>query len=329
MTNTLIMVALLALAGLFIFLAVRALRARRAWIKWPAFVLSGLLGLLFLAVTAVAGYGFYRLNNPPYQYPPVEASLPVTGGSLTHEQLLARGEKLAYLCGDCHSSSGSAVLDGSGEDFLADPAAPPVGSMWAPNITPGGVIKDYTDAQLARAIREGVDKDGKSMVIMPSYAFRNMSDEDVAAVIAYLRSQPAVERELPERQMNVLAAVLFGAGMFPMSPQAPVTEAITAPAPGTVEHGKYTIDIMGCADCHGAKMDGVGMFGPGVNLTQIVPDWTEEEFITFFRTSTDPKTGRAVTEMPVGSYDKALSDQELSDMWKFLHGMPRVESPSQ
>lgn len=319
MSIALPLIVVLLLAGVFLFLAVRAARAR-TWLKWPGMILSGLLGLVLLAVGVVSLIGWNKLVNAPHEYS--VADVQVAG---TAEQV-ARGERIAAICADCHSSTGTTLLDGSAEDFLSDPSAPPLGSMWGPNLTPAGSIKDWSDGEVIRAIREGIDNEGKPLLIMPSMAFHNMSDEDVQAVVAYLRSQPAVEREVPERKMGFLATLLLGAGMFPSSAQEPITAPVVAPAKGTADYGKYLVAMSGCADCHGPELDGNGIFGPGVNITTIVPNWAEDDLFTFFRQQVDPETGRAISpdDMPVHSYNIMFSDEDLSDLYKYLHGLQPV-----
>ena len=77
--------------------------------------------------------------------------------------------------------------------------------------------------------REGVDRDGHPLLIMPSDAFHRLSDEDVQTVVAYLRSQPAVNRATPSRDVNLLGLVLVGAGLFPTSEQPHIAGPQTAP----------------------------------------------------------------------------------------------------
>lgn len=326
MANVISVIVLAALALLFIWLATRALRARRGFVKWPGLVLSGLLALVFLAVTVVSVLGFYRLNNSPYKYQVSNVQV-----SMAPEKV-ARGERLAHICIDCHSSTGSLPLDGSKEDFLKSPGAPPVGSMWASNLTPGGPLKDWTDGEIIRALREGIDKNGRPLVIMPSMAFHSFSDDDAAALVAYLRSQPAVERDLPERDLNVLGAVFFGAGMFPTSAQTPITQPVVAPPPGTPEYGQYLVKSTGCQDCHGPNLDGV-VSGPGPsgapNLTVAVPNYSDADFNNLFRNGV-AFGGRKIDplNMPWMIYGQAFSDEEIHDIYTFLRSLPRVESPA-
>jgi cytochrome c553 len=173
---------LIALVVLFAWLTQRAWGSKHKILKWPALILMGLLTLVFALVTMVGAMGTFKLYAPASN--PV-ANIKVAG---TPEQI-ARGAKFAGLCAGCHSTAAKPPLDGSKDDFLSGPDAPPVGSLYAPNLTPAGEIKDWSDGEIIRAIREGVHKSGRPLVIMPSEEFRNLSDADVQSIVAYLRSQ--------------------------------------------------------------------------------------------------------------------------------------------
>src|SRR5258706_439179 len=96
---------------------------------------------------------------------------------------------------------------------------PPFGTLWAPNLTQAGEISEWSDGEVIRAIREGVHKSGRALVVMPSEVFHNLSDADVEAIVAYLRSEPAVAPRNPATRLNILAAALIGAGVFTTSAQ--------------------------------------------------------------------------------------------------------------
>lgn len=311
------------LAALFAWLATRAWRARSALVRWPGLALSGLLALALAVVAVVGLIGIYRLNVAPYRYTVSDVQVAMT------PENIARGEKLAHICIDCHSSTGDLPLDGSAFDFLADPSAPPVGSLWGPNLTSGGRLKDWSDGEILRALREGVGKDGRPLVIMTSQAFKYMSDEDAQALVAYLRSQPAVERDLPRRDLNLLGAIFFGAGLFPTSAQEPITAPVVAPAPGSEAYGEYLVYATGCRDCHGENLDGVVQNGPpglsAPNLLTSMPAWEEAKFLALFRSGKLPN-GRGVDPMvmPWKSYGETFTDQDLKDIYNYLHGLPAL-----
>jgi mono/diheme cytochrome c family protein len=317
--NIISMLVLIALVVLFAWLVKRAWGSKHWFVKWPGVVLSGLLTLILAAATGVAGIGFYKLNAP--QSNPVP-NIKVAG---TPEQI-ARGQKLAAICVGCHASAGKPPLDGSPGNFVE--GGPPVGTLYAPNLTPGGETQGWSDGELIRAIREGVHQDGHPLIIMPTDAFNNLSDADVQALVAYLRSQPAVKRDLPARDLNLLAALFVGAGLFPTSVKPPITQPVAAPPAGaTADYGKYLVAIGGCRDCHGADLAGgqaAGGLGPpvGPNLTLVVPKWSEADFIQTIRTGVAPGGHALSDDMPWKDVSNFSTDDDLGAIYAYLHNLP-------
>jgi mono/diheme cytochrome c family protein len=321
MLNIIVLSALLLLMAGFFILAFRLKRSQRAWIKWPGMLLPGLLGLMLLATSVVAAMGFYKLNVPPYQF--TVADLQVAA---TSEQM-KRGEQLAYLCIDCHSSTGELPLDGSKDNLVTKEV--PIGILYATNLTSGGPLADWTDGEIIRAIREGVDKKGRPLIGMTSEPFSHLSDADVQALVAYLRSQPAVKRDLPEKDLNLLAAIMFGANLAPTAAQPPITVEIIAPPANTLEYGQYLVYTSGCRDCHGLELTGPPnpFVPPGPNLIMAMPNWSEEQFMTFLRSGVN-NYGRQVDakQMPWNAYSRAFSDADKRDMYSYLSELPVVVS---
>jgi cytochrome c553 len=325
MVGILILVALIAVFG---FLTVRAWKARRRWLKWIGGLLAGLLALISTALLVLALVGFGKLNarfNNPVENIQV-ARTPAQ---------IARGEKLANACASCHSPGNQPPL--SGTNFVEKFAFPPMGTLYAPNLTPSGDISDWTDGELIRAIREGVHKNGRALLVMPSDQYRHLSDEDVQALVAFLRSQPATGGPTPNNSFNVLGAIFTNLADF-RTAQQPVGH-VTAPPPGTPEYGRYLVDVIGCRSCHGAELQGrveTGQPGPpaGPNLTQIIPQWTEEEFMTFFNTGMLPGGAKVpVITLPSGYTEPRMNwpmvravttDDDLKAMYVYLHSLPVV-----
>jgi mono/diheme cytochrome c family protein len=314
--NILSLLVLILFVLLFAWLATRAWRARRVWIKWPGVILTGLLTLVFAAVTVVAVLGFVKLEarhaNPV-------ADLKVAG---TAEQI-ARGGQLAWGCADCHSPTLDLPLGGSTENFIA--GGPPMGVLYATNLTPGGPLKGWTDGEIVRAIREGLANDGRSLLGMPSQAYRHLSDADVQALVAFLRSQPAVDNPQPARNLNIVAALFLGAGLFPTSAQAPVGAVTAPPAGPTAEYGAYLVAAGGCADCHGIKLDGVppnSFVPPAPPLKPFAAGMSEAQFMDVFR------EGRRIDGNPVGegmpwkNIGKTMSDDDLRAVQAYLQTLP-------
>lgn len=329
-------VGILFLVGLSVllgFLTRRAWRIKSRLLRWGGVVGAGLLTLIPVVLLGLALRGFYWLNE---RHANPVADRRVAG---TPAQI-ARGEQLAHACVSCHAPGDQLPL--SGVNFAAKFDLPPLGTLYAPNLTPGGNIDDWTDGEVVRAIREGVHKTGRSLLIMPASSYRNMSDDDVQAIVAYLRSQPATGGPTPTNQFNLIGALFLNLSDF-RTAQAPVGR-VTAPPPGTPEYGQYLVDILECRSCHGDRLQGKADNGlpgptPGPNLTQIVPQWTEEQFLHFFNTGELPgggtvpiltlPSGFSEPRMPWPSVRAATTDDELKAMYAYLHSLPPAAGPVQ
>lgn len=305
---------LVVLILLFGWLTTRSWRIKNGALRWVTTILSGLLTLIFGAATVMALVGYTRLNAQ-HTNPVHEVSVAMT------PENIARGEKFARACAGCHSSTGDLPL--SGQNFLE---GAPFGTFYAPNLTPIH-LQDWSDGEIIRAIREGVRKDGRSLLIMPSSAFHNLSDEDVQAVVAYLRSQPAIEPASPQNNLNVIGAILFGMNP-PSSVQAPITAPVAAPQAGvTPEYGGYLVSSIGCRDCHGSNMAG-GTVDPsgngppaGPNLTRAIGEFDEAQFITLLRSGALPNGDQVSEEMPYKDYEK-FSDDDFRAIYAYLKSLP-------
>ena len=170
-------------------------------------------------------------------------------------QRLARGKYLVdgvNGCFGCHTDA----------DW-SQPGAPPVagregsGHVWsdqdmpwlvAPNITPDKETGagTWSDDTLARAIREGIGHDGRTLFpIMPYPDYRSMSDEDLASVIVYIRSVPPVRNQLPTTKMP------FPLNFLMHNMPQPVTSAVAPPDQSKPEtRGEYLVKMAACAECH-------------------------------------------------------------------------------
>jgi mono/diheme cytochrome c family protein len=310
------------LAAVFGWLATRARTANHPVLKWGGLLVSGLLTFIFGAAVLVAGIGFYRLNFSPGRPPVADVTVART------TERVARGERFAVLCPLCHSPNGKAPL--VGQNFGKD--GPPVGTIYAANLTPAGEINGWSDGEVIRAIREGVHKSGRPLVIMPSEVFHNLSDTDVQAIVAYLRSQPAVQPSTPPTKLNVVAALFIGSGVFQTSAQVPITQPIVAPTEGaSADYDKYLVSILGCRLCHGENLAGrkPGGDGPpaGPNLTLIVPRWTEEAFIRTLRTGVDPYRHTLAAGMPWQAVSAFAGDDDLRAIHAYLHALTPLAGP--
>lgn len=159
-----------------------------------------------------------------------------------------KGERLAaiYGCKNCHGAN----LEGT--DLFDKPG---MLHITAPNLT--AVMKDYTDAEFERLIRHGIKDDGTSAWIMPSAMFNHLSDEDLGAITAYVRSFPEAPGIDRHSSIRTLGRVAIVAGKF--QPQAARIESLPdVPAPSAADplsRGRYLV-MTSCTECHGARLEG-------------------------------------------------------------------------
>ncbi len=318
LVNILMWLVVVAVAVGLGVLAVRAWRSKRIVVKVAGGLVSSLLTLV------VALVGVFMLIGLVKFIAPRSAPVPTLSVAGSPEQI-ARGQHIANsFCASCHSATNELPLTGGvdlGKDFPM-----PLGTFVTANLTPGGPLKDWSDGEIFRAIRNGVDKNGQTLFAMSGARGRHLSDEDIHAVIAYLRSQPAVanETQTPLDQPNALALILIGAGMIPEG-EPPITTAINMPAKGpTVEFGQYILSYQDCVLCHGANLTGgdPSQLAPvGPNLS-VVKGWTKEQFIATLRTGVDPD-GHKLNDklMPWPNFGR-MDDEELAAVYAYIASRP-------
>jgi mono/diheme cytochrome c family protein len=318
--NILILIVLIVLTIGAGWLTWRAVRAKRLWVKIAGGLGAGLLTLVLAAVTIAGGRGLAMFYLPGAAPAP---NLKVAG---TPEQI-ARGEYLVNIgCIGCHGAvdaggnpSGQYPLSG-GWNIAAAEGFGFIGDVVIENLTPGGKLATYSDGELFRAIRHGINKDGHLLVFMPLLPFGHMSDADIEAVIAYLRSQPAIASDAPRGDnVNYVGLLLFGGGMFPAPEAQPAS--ITAPAAGvTAEYGKYVATFGECRGCHGPDATGTeaSSLGPAVpNPRPLVGTITAEQFIEMMRTGVRPGGDPFPETMPWQNASK-MNDDDLAALYAYL-----------
>ena len=290
-------------------------------LKRIGIILGGLIGLLVILATVLHFVGNSRLNNAPNEIVGKPVTIP------TDAEAIAWGEHLATIssCNECHAP------DLSGTRFEE---GPPIGYLPAPNLTPSGIGGDYSDADWEMAIRHGVGLDGRTLTVMPSYHYDSYSDEDLGALIAYLKSVPAVEDNLGERAIAFPGTIFFGVFNYAQWGVAAVDHANisgTAPAQGaTAEYGEYLLNITSCGSCHAENLAGnpdpnAGPTGPNITMGGALQGWSEADFFTLMRSGTRPTGSQASDEMPWQAYSH-MSDEELTALWLYLQSVDALAS---
>ena len=309
--NVWICIIVLAIIGGLTFLVLRLWRSTKLALVRVGIGFIGLVDVSMLLLLGLFLNGLYLLNTPVNT-----AETPITHIRSDSVQI-ARGEKLANLCAGCHSSTGKMPLDGGSTNYLGGGM---MGSIYAPNLTSAGSTKDWSDIQWIRAIREGVDDQGLPLLIMPSDAYRYLSDADVQGIVSYLRAQAPVHHTIPDRELSPLTILLIGAEQFPTSAQAPGSGGATAPSQGpTREYGKYLVTIMACANCHGSNLDGhtSGYAPSGPSLLKLVRTMDQAAFVKIFRARGVNPNG----EMPFFNISAAASNDDLIAIYNYVHSL--------
>jgi cytochrome c553 len=296
--------------------------------KWITRIALGLVSVIVLFIAVVFGVSEARVRK-------TYAVAAATGLNVTQDPAqIARGQHLVTAvakCVDCHTE------DLGGKVFI-EPG--PMATVIASNLTTGrgGVLAGYTDAQLETAIRHGVRKNGRGLFIMPADEYQNLSDADVSAIIAYLRSLRPVDREFEHTtKLGPIGRGLVTFGM-PLIPAARIdhqrASPRTAPPVGaTLEYGEYLVSVGGCRGCHSATLAGQASFEPGAppsaNITPAGPmgQWTEAQFISAMRTGRRPDGTQIKDFMPWRSMSRH-TDDELRAIYMYLRTVPPVQSPA-
>ena len=291
--------------------------------KWIGIVLGSLVGLIVVAGVVLNLMGNARLNKK-YDFPASNIAIPADAASIEYGK-----HRAETLCEGCHGPD----LSGIEKWFNAGP----LGTVDSANLTSGngGAGQEYkTDQDYVNAIRHGIDPEGLP-IFMPAVASTShLSDEDLGAIIAYVKSVPPVDHKTNGHQFTPLARILLAAGKLGKLPVEAVSHDIhvTAPARGvSVEYGGYLVETNDCRVCHGPQLNG-GPY-PDPTITLISPNltpggevgfWTEEQFINTLRTGTAPSGHQLGEHMPWKTY-KLMTDDELKAIFMYLHSIPKLE----
>lgn len=295
------------------------------WLKWILIIVGSLIGLVVIAMAVVFASGRSRFNET---YDVDVATLQIPRDEVT----LARGEHVVNAIAHCAYCHGEGL---QGEYVENDPAT--IGVVVAPNLTEGegGVGATYSVEDWVRAVRHGVNPEGRSLFVMPSFMFNRMSEEDLAATIAYLQTIPPMDNVLPETELGPMAYALLTAGPLlegmaatRIDHDAPFS---SAPTEGeSAAYGAYLAEIAQCSGCHGDEFAGGRAcqdcpYGPNLTQGGELQGWTGDDFITALRTGTHPN-GRQLSDFMPWRYFRNMTDLELNALWAYLNDQPARSS---
>ncbi len=304
------------------------MRRLKKILKWTGLILVVII--LGLTITVMARQNI-KYERP---YPAITAS--------TDSTIILRGKHLIFgaaHCADCHSKSNTDSLLKLGQEVpltgghLFDL---PVGKIYSKNITPDKEtgIGNYTDAEIARALRYGVHPNGT--VVFDFMPFHNMTDEDMTAVISYLRAQKPVYNKVPDHDLNVLGNAVKAFMVKPVGPNGEVARQITRDT--SVAYGEYLANsVANCGGCHtqrtlsgaftgepyagGNDIDGFLTPNITTDSSGSIFGWSQQNFVDRFR------IGRTVPKspMPWNSF-KRMSDDELKAIYTYLKTVKPVRT---
>ncbi|WP_114784102.1 c-type cytochrome [Botryobacter ruber] len=300
--------------------------------------------LVGIAVAAAAGAMYVR-----FALPNVDPAPALTVDKT--DALVERGRYLANhvtVCIDCHSErdwsrfSGPIKphTEGKGGDIFDQNMGFP-GTFYARNITsdPETGIGSWTDGEIYRTITTGVNKDGEPLFpVMPYQSYSQMHEEDLRAVIAYIRTLAPIKHEVPKSEPDF--PMNFILRTIPTNRKPVEKTALDSP----VAKGKYLVTIGACADCHTPRDKGEpieGMYlagGMEFNLpagvlrsANLTPDkttgignWSENDFVQRFKAYASPEaTAHQLspsdfnTIMPWQMYG-GMDESDLSAIYSYL-----------
>lgn len=285
----------------------------KTWVK----VTLGVLAVPLLAGGAFAGWVASHSNsrlNQRFEVAPVELS---TAGDV------ARGQHVVMVrngCADCHGAdlAGASVMDN-----------PAMGKIYASNLTPAA-LGAWSDGEIARAIRHGVGRDRQPLVLMPAHDYIHLSEADLSAAVAYLRSIPPVEKANENTRLGPVSRSLLALNQAPLLPAEMLDHQRAFPPEPVAEvsenFGQYLAQTA-CMGCHGPQLRGGPIPGgdpswpPASNIRRpALADWNETSFIGAMRSGITPSGQEMRSPMPwklIGQY----TETELKALWMYLKSL--------
>jgi hypothetical protein len=300
--------------------------------------LSIVAGILLFTILALMVYLKLLLPNVG---PPPDITVELTHDRIEHGRYLANH---VMLCMDCHAVRDFSLFGGppnpeslgsGGEHFGREMGLP--GEFVTPNLTPSA-LGDWTDGEIFRAIVSGVSRDGTALFpLMPYPHYSQLDEEDIYAVIAYIRTLNPVETSHPARKLDFPVSLLVNT----MPVRAEMQSRPEHDDP--VSYGRYLITAAACTDCHTKMERGqyVGTpYGGGneyilpdgsvVRAANITPhetgigNWTKEQFVTRFKAfskeTNSPRRvepGQFQTIMPWPMYAE-MKREDLEAIYEYL-----------
>jgi mono/diheme cytochrome c family protein len=305
----------------------------KKFFKWTGIIIL----ILVVGVTIVTATRQHLKYEAPY--PDIHAS--------ADSAIIAKGKHIIFgaaHCVNCHSTANADSLILLGQDVPLSGGLKfelPFGNFYTKNLTPDSAtgIGRYTDGEIARVLRYSVHANGEAV---PAFmATQNLSDEDLTAIISYLRSTKPVYNKVPDNKLNIMGRIIMAYLVKPVGPSVEIPKSLNNDT--SAQYGKYLANVVAnCNGCHtkrdmtgayvGEPFGGGGPFEePGLptltppNLTtdstSRIFGWTQEDFVNRFR------VGKTIphTHMPWNAF-KRMNEDELKAIYNYLKTLKPVKN---
>jgi len=290
------------------------------------FRITGISFLVILALILLLWLYVYfsseRRINREYKVSVPSLNIPADSASIEKGRhvMLIRG------CSECHGNNLSGTI------FLNDAK---LALLTAPNLTrgKGGLPADFSTTDWVRTLKHGVDRNGRSLFMMPSHEATKMSDEDISNLIAYCSTVPPVDHELPRlHKLGPIGRVVLLLGDATVLPAEKIDHnnmSVQVKLTTGADYGKYL--SVNCEGCHRSNLQGGPPLAPGfpevpnITSTGNVGKWTKDQFIQTLRTGVRPNGIKLKEEMP-WQITKHFTDDELQSLYMYLQSLPGQES---
>ena len=266
-------------------------------------VVAGALIIVSLAAAVILGRSEWILRRR--HDVALEALTPAPSGTTSEE-----GRRRAVLIGcleGCHGPQG----EGGSEEATG------IFKVTAPTLT--SVLPEYSDAELARLVRFGVKRDGRSAVGMPSSTFYPLSDEDLAVMLRHLRERKPLPPVPREREITALGRLALALGKWKISADG-VDRRVPRwgrfPRTTSFERGRYLASVI-CSECHGLDFRGLRYY-PSPSLA-VVNGYFPDQFRRLLRTGEllNGRTDGLMSRVSRAAFAE-FSDQEIDDLYAYL-----------
>ncbi|MDZ4758433.1 MAG: c-type cytochrome [Bacteroidota bacterium] len=268
--------------------------------------------------------------------------------------VIARGRYLAFgpaHCGTCHVPMEKYKDVENGEQIPLSGGwelSIPPGTFRAPNLTPDmetGIGK-FSDGEIARALRHSVKHDGS--IMFPFMPFQDISDDDLTAIVSFLKSQPAVKNELKKSELTFLGkAIMAFGGITPTPPMGTPPKSVVIDT--SKEYGSYLANsVANCVGCHterdlktgkftgrpfagGLRLppdpysEGYSFMTPNITPdkeTSIMAAWDEQGFVDRFKTGGRIRKG---SPMPWGAFSR-MNEMDIRAIYRYIHTVDAVNN---